>query len=76
MQWQEIVANSLASQLKRHLGNIGRRKLGAEVMELAQSLYIGNSLNIESQYGGHARRISNICWLEVRRNSWASVLGL
>ena len=60
MQWQEIVANSLAPQLKRHLGNIGRRKLGAELMELAQSLDVGNGLDIENQYGYHAKRISLI----------------
>ena len=75
MQWQEIVADSLASQLKRHIGNIGGRKLGAEIVELAQSLYVGNGLDIENQYGYHAGRISNICWFEVRQNSWASALG-
>ena len=64
MQLQKIAADSLPARLKRHIGNIRRRKLLGKIVKLAQSLYVGNGLDIKNQYGCHARDFKGIGKLE------------
>ena len=61
VQGKKIASDRLATRLKRHLGDVDGWKPVGKIVESAQSLCIGNSLDVENQYGSHARRSNKSC---------------
>src|SRR4029079_19808062 len=54
MQWQEIVAGRLATQLESHLGDLAVGNALVEVVETPQSGDIGNGLDVENDNRRHS----------------------